>query len=124
MSVNLGELGDRIYSKSAEIAAIDAQRKELDQEKRELENELLAAMQAAGTDIVRGDLATVSISESAKPQIADIEKLYQFVLRKKALHLFERRISSTAYREMRESTGKPIPGLTEFTQVRLNVRKV
>lgn len=125
MSVNLGELGDRIFSKSAEIAAIDAQRKELEQEKRELENELLAAMQAAGTDIVRGTLATVSISESVKPQIADIEKLYQFVLRKKALHLFERRISATAYRELKDQLGdKPIPGLSEFTVTKLNVRKV
>lgn len=125
MSVNLGELGDRIYSKSAEIAAIDAQRKELDQEKRELENELLTAMQAAGTDIARGNLATVSISETTKPQIADIEKLYQFVLRKKALHLFERRISSTAYRELKDQLGnKPIPGLSEFVVTKLNVRKV
>lgn len=124
MAINLGELGDSIFSKSAEIAAVDARRKELDQEKRDLENQLLTAMQDAGTEIVRGSLATVSISQTVKPQIVDIEKLYQFVARKKAFHLFERRIASTAYREMRDQIGKPIPGLSEFTVTKLNVRKV
>lgn len=125
MAINLGELGDSIFSKSAEIAAVDARRKELDQEKRDLENQLLTAMQAAGTDVVRGNLATVSISETVKPQIVDIEKLYTFVLRKKALHLFERRIAATAYRELKDQMGaKPVPGLSEFTVTKLNVRKV
>lgn len=125
MGINLGELGDRIYSKSAEIAAVEARRKELDQEKRDMEAELLQAMQQVGTDIVRGNLATVSISESVKPQIVDLDKLYQFVHRKKAFHLFERRISSTAYREMKDQLGnKPIPGLSDFLVTKLNIRKV
>lgn len=125
MATNLGELGDRIFRKQAEITAAEARRKELDQEKRDMENELLEAMTKAGTSTVRGQLANISISESIKPQIVDLDKLYQFVLRKKALHLFERRISTTAYREMREQLGnKPLPGLSEFTVTKLNVRKV
>jgi len=123
MSENLGELGDLIYAKSAEIATIDAQRKELDSERTALENRLIAAMQAAGTDTARGKVAAVSISISPKPKIDDIEALYSFVLRKKALHLFERRIAATAYREMKDQLGKPIPGLSEFNVTRLNVRK-
>lgn len=125
MATNLGELGDNIYRKTVEIAAVDARRKELDQQKRDMENELMAAMQKAGTDIVRGSLATLSVSELVKPQIVDLEKLYQFVLRKKVLHLFERRIATTAYRELKDQLGnKPIPGLSEFTVTKLNVRKV
>jgi hypothetical protein len=125
MATNLGELGDSIYRKNAEIAAIDAQRKDLDAEKRDMENTLMEAMAKAGTSTVRGQLATITIAEHVKPQIVDIEKLYQFVLRKKALHLFERRIATTAYREIREQLGnKPVPGLSEFTVTKLNVRKV
>lgn len=124
MATNLGDLGDSIYRKNAEIAALDAQRKDLDAEKREMENKLMEAMNKAGTSTVRGQLATITIAEHIKPQIIDIEKLYNFVLRKKALHLFERRIATTAYREIREQTGKPVPGLSEFTVTKLNVRKV
>lgn len=125
MAKNLGELGDAIYMKAAEIAGINETLKRAENERKELENELLLKMQDAGTDIVRGDKATVSISETVRPQIQDFEALAPFILRKKALHLFERRISATAYREMKESLGgKAIPGLTEFTNVRLNVRKL
>ncbi len=125
MSVNLGELGDQVYAKREEIAAVNAKVKELEAERNALEARLLSEMQAAGTDICRGEVATVSISDTVRPQIADWDALERFILRKKALALFERRISSTAYREMKELLGgKPVPGLTEFVQTRLNVRRV
>lgn len=125
MAINFGELADALYAKNEEIARVNAKVKELEGEKRELENTLLTAMQDAGTNIVRGSAATVSISENIRPQIQDFDELERFVLRRKALHLFERRIAATAYREMKELLGnKPIPGLSEFTQLRLNVRKV
>lgn len=125
MAINLGELGDRIYAKNEEIAQLNAQLKELDREKREMENKLIAAMEEAGTDIARGERATASISELTRAQIIDWEKLETFVYRKKALHLFEKRISSTAYKELKALLkNKDIPGLNEFTTKRLNLRKV
>ena len=41
-------------------------------------------MQEAGTDIVRGKSATVSISETMRPSISDFELLAPFLIRKKA----------------------------------------
>jgi hypothetical protein len=123
MATNLGELGDLIYAKREEIAAANAKVKELEAERNALEARLLGAMQEAGTDIVRGQLATISISETVRPQLADWSEFERFVLRKKALSLFERRIAANAYREMKDNLGgKPIPGVSEFVQVRLNVR--
>lgn len=125
MTVNFGELADALYALNGEIAQANAKVEELKLEKRDLENTLLQAMQDAGTDIVRGNTATVSISENVRPQIQDFDAFEKFVLRKKALYLFERRIAASAYRELRDSLGnKEIPGLSEFTQLRLNVRKV
>lgn len=120
----LGEIGDRIYAMNAEIAAANKVVDELQSKKRELEDLLMSRMDEAGTDIVRGAAATVSISESVKPQIQDFDALATFVIRRKALHLFERRIASTAYKELRDEIGKPIPGVSEFVARRLNVRKV
>lgn len=125
MAVNFGALADSLYAKNEEISQANAKVKDLENEKREIENTLLLAMQDAGTNIVRGSTATVSISENIRPQIQDFDEFAKFVLRRKALHLFERRIASTAYRELKDQLGnKPVPGLSEFTQVRLNVRKV
>jgi hypothetical protein len=97
--------------------------KAIEDEKRELESKLLAAMDDVGTTVAKGKKASVSISETSRFSISDFEQLAPFLLRKKALHLFERRISSTAAKEMIESLGgKPIPGVAEFKQRRLNVR--
>jgi|ERR1035437_1235259 hypothetical protein len=125
MVMNLGDSADALYAKDKEISEQTAIVEKLKTEKRGMEEQLLTTMQRAGTDLIRGNNATVSISETIRPQIQDIEELYRFVLRKKALHLFERRIAATAYRELKESmNGKAIPGLIDFVQTRLNVRKV
>ena len=125
MALNLGALGDTLYGKNEEIAAINAKLKELDTQKREIEGELLAAMQDAGTNIVRGSRATVSISTITRPQLQDFEAFSAFVLKRKALYLFERRIASNAYKEMKALIGnKPIPGVSEFQQTRLNITKL
>lgn len=125
MAMKLGELGDAIYAKKQEIAEAAAVVDRLDAERRALEDELINRMDEVGTDIVRGDSATISISETVRPQLQDWDAFNKFVLRKKALHLFERRISATAYREMKEELGnKPVPGVSEFVARRLNVRKL
>ena len=119
----LGSLGDSLFEKRAEIAAAENRVKELTAEKTLIESELIAQMKDAGTDMVRGEKATISISETIRPQLQDQEAFNRFVLRKKALHLFERRIAVKAYNEMKDELGgKPIPGVSEYVQTRLNVR--
>ena len=125
MAVNLGALGDALYSKNAEIAAANEVVKRLEADKRAMEAKLLDHMREAGTDIVRGEVATASISETIRPQLADWDKFAAFVLRKKALHMFEKRVAVGAYKEMKDSlNGKEVPGIIEYTNVRLNLRKV
>lgn len=124
MSVNLGELGDQLYAKNEEIAQFNAQLKVIESEKKALEERLLTGMQEAGTNIVRGSKATISVSETIRAQIVDFEAFSRFLYKRKALYLMERRIASTAYRELKDSLpGNAVPGLSDFTQVRLNVRK-
>lgn len=119
----LGNLSDSLFAKRAEIAKAESRVKELMAERGEIESKLIAEMKEAGTDIVRGKKATVSISETIRPQLQDQEAFNRFVLRKKALHLFERRIAVKAYQEMKDSLGgKDIPGVSEYVQTRLNVR--
>lgn len=124
-AVNLGALGDELYAKHEAIAAKNEELKQLQAEERAIEDRLLHAMQEAGTDIARGDRATVSISKIVRPQLQDFAAFERFVLRHKAVHLFEKRIAVTAYREMKEKLrGKEIPGVIEYEQTKLNCRKV
>lgn len=125
MAKNLGELADALYAKNEELAKINAKVKALEAEKTQLQNEVLSALDEAGTTTAKGKKASVSLGETQRFNISDFEALAPFLLRKKALHLFERRISSKAAAEMIESMGgKPIPGLSIFTQRRINVSKV
>lgn len=124
MAFNFGAEADRLYDMNQKLAKANAAVKELENQKREIENTLLAAMQDAGTDIVRGKKSTVSISENERVSIEDWDKFEPFLYRKKAAHLFERRISTKSYRDLVAELGnKPVPGLAVFTTLRLNVRK-
>lgn len=121
----IGTLADNLHAISEKIKSANAVVTELEGQKHELETQIISALEANGIDSVRGNYATLSITKSIKPQIADYEALCAFVIRKKALHLFERRISSKAYAELKaDLKGKDVPGLSEFTQVKLSVRKV
>lgn len=83
-------------------------------------------MDEQGTETIRNSKVglQVTISEDDKDVIQDWEAFSRFVLRKKALHLLQRRISPVALREMLESLdGQPVPGLGKFPVRRLHVTK-
>lgn len=125
MAVDLGKLGDKLVGLNEEIEQQTEVLKGLEKKKRDLEDQLLQAMGDAGTDVCRGTLATISISETVSARIEDWAKFEQYVYRHKLLHLMYKRISSTAYREVKERLGnKPVPGLADFKSQRLNVTKV
>jgi hypothetical protein len=124
MTINLGELSDKLYKLDEEIDKLNAKLNEVKERKKLIENEMFAALDDSGTDIARGKKATVSISVTERPGIKDFVLLEPFVYRHKALYLFERRIAAKAHRELVDSKGKPIPGIEVFQQRRLNVRKV
>jgi hypothetical protein len=128
MAIDFGKLCDDIATKQAAIDRIELKAKEavkpLQAEVDKLEEQLKAAMKDANLVEVKGKKGSAKIAERLRISIQDFTKFTEFLARKKAFHLFERRISVTAYREMKESLGnKPIPGLGEFIQETLNVTK-
>lgn len=125
MSKHLGELADQLLILNTKITAANKTVDDLKDEKNALESTIISALEEQNIEGMQGKYATIKITRSIKPQIADFEALAVFVLRKKLLHLFERRISAKVYEEVKESLkGKPVPGLNEFEKVGLSVRKV
>lgn len=127
MTFNFADVADEIQSLDDEIKLIEAKAAAktagLKERVKELEQQLLLAMQDAGLKVIKGKKSEAKVSESLRISISDFDSFQQFVIRKKALQLFERRISSKAYTELKESLGnKPVPGLSEFLQPKLNVK--
>lgn len=119
----IGEMADEVYAKKADIAAAEAAVKALQDECRDLENALMARMESEGTQQVRGKLALISISESIRPQLNDPEAFYNFVIKRKAPYLLERRVALNAWKDMVDTLGGPVPGVGEFKSQKLSVRK-
>lgn len=126
MAFNFADVSDQIQALQEEIDVIEtaagSKTKPLKEKVKELEQQLLLAMQDAGLKVFKGQRSEAKITEKLRISISDFAALETFVLRKKALQLFERRISSKAYTELKENLGnKPLPGLSEFLQPNISV---
>lgn len=122
--MNLQQEIDSLYDFIKEIEEAQKAVDELQAERRRREERLMSFMQESGVTLMRGSKATVSVSETTRASIEDYDKAIAFIKRGGHWQLFERRISSKAYSELMEGRSTPIPGLREYKQPRLNVRKV
>lgn len=82
---------------------------------------LMETMEREGVDKSTGKLATVSISDIVTANIVDWDAFGAFVIKKKYLHLLQRRVNDPAMRELFEKGN--VPGAEPFTKRKLNLRK-
>lgn len=129
MAFDFSTLCDEIFTLQSKVDKINAKAKAdtkgLEAEIAIKEQELFQAMEANGNLLgVKGKKSKAEIKETLRISFGDFDKMSTFILREKALYLFERRISVKAYEELKAKKGnKPLPGFTEFTQRKLNVSK-
>lgn len=125
--IPIGTLVDKLHLLREEVRAHEAEAKKVRVLKDEVEAQVLAMMlDDQAIEKVTGKLATVTIARLDVPQVEDWKKTERFILRTKALYLYERRISGKAFRELIAERGpkKPIPGIKVFEKVSLNLRSV
>lgn len=105
-------------------SAAEAKAAPFEEELKSMQEVLQQAMLDSGLKEFKDGKSIAEIKTSLRIGIQDYAALEQFVYRRKALHLFERRIGSKAYNELKEALGnKPVPGLSEFNQIKLNVKR-
>ena len=117
-------IGQKIYSifdLHKKKQTLDTQIKELKGQIKTFESELMKDMAAQGVDKMSGTKATVSITTSTVANVEDWNDFLAYVYKMKYGHLLQRRVSDPAYRELL-GQGKKIPGVSPFTQERLNIR--
>lgn len=118
----LGSLIDKLYAVREKRRDLAKKDDELKAEYAELEEQIKARLAAEETDIGRGKKATASISKVVVADIVDFDALCKYVKRTGYFHLFQRRISDPAFRELIAT--KPVPGLAPFTKINLNLKSL
>lgn len=122
---SVGGLIDSIWELREEKRDIEKKAEAVSAKISELEEQLMATLEEQGLDKATGKTATASISTSVVANVVDWEKLYKYVKKTGYFHLFQRRVSDTACRELFENHTKKqleATGLEPFVKKRINVR--
>ena len=121
--MNTNELIEARSTVKDGIADLNSQLKELNKEKDELDYQLLNQLDEQGLSRTANDKASVSINQDTVPEVTDWDAFYAHVLEQQDFSLLQRRVSSTAYKEMLK-LGENIPGLQPREIRRINFRSL
>ena len=124
LTMNIGSKIDRMHELREKKRALEAQVAEVEGEFKGIEEELLLELESQGIDASRGTKASASITKNVAANITDFDAVCKYVKKTGYFHLFQRRISDTAYRELLEKGTKQVPGLEPFVKKRLNLRSL
>tara|TARA_B100000927_G_scaffold191399_1_gene154392 strand:- start:4731 stop:5099 length:369 start_codon:yes stop_codon:yes gene_type:complete len=103
------------------IKELQAQEKELNTSKRELEAQISIRMQEQGLDRISNGGQTISLKNEIVPTVEDWDLLQMHVAETKQFELMHKRVSATAYREA-IAAGIEIPGVKSTELTRINYR--
>lgn len=123
LTASIGENIDKLHDLRERKRALEAEIKVIDGEYDGIEEALMAQLASQGVTLSRGAKATASISTSIVAEIDDFDALCKFVKRTGYFHLFQRRISDPAFRELLEQKGA-VPGLKPFPKKKLNLKSL
>lgn len=120
----LGTLIDKLDGLREKKRKLNEQLKDVEAEFNELQASILQRLEAEGMDKATGKKATVSRTEVIVATIVDFDALCAFVKKSGHFHLFQRRISDPAFRELAQMRKGGVPGLEAFTKTNLNLRSL
>ena len=118
-----GAIIDQLWAAREEKRNLESQVKEVEQTIKEIEEMLMARLDAEGMDKATGKKASVSITTSVVADVQDWDLLYPYIAKNKFWHLLQKRVSDPSVRELWDA-GKKVPGVLPFTRKKLNVRTV
>ena len=121
--MNINELIEARSEVKDTIAELNAQLKDANELKEELDYQLLTRLDEQGLSRTANDKASVSINADTMPEVTDWDALYAYVLEQQDFSLLHRRISSAAYKELLKLNAS-IPGLQPREIRRINFRSL
>jgi hypothetical protein len=120
-------LDDTLGAKIARLKYLKARKKILDNEIDEvvdhiekIEADIIHMMSEQKVDVASHDGLTVRPKDHTYAHVEDWNKLYEFIEKEHYLHLLEKRVSVTGYRELLE-LGRQVPGVVPFVKTKLSI---
>ena len=107
----------------AQMDGLNKRLKEFREALDQVDRLLLKKMDDEGLSRTANNMASVSINEDIVPDVTNWDALYEHVQETGDFSLIQRRVSSTAYRELLK-LGEQVPGLESRTIRRINFRSL
>ena len=119
--MNINELIEARAEVKTSLEDVTKQTKILQAAKEDLDYQLIQRLEEQGLARTATDKASVSINTSIVPDVVDWDALYAHITFTEDFSLLQRRVSSTAYKELLK-LGEDIPGLQPREVKRINFR--
>jgi hypothetical protein len=119
----IDELIDRKKSIKSQMEKLNNELKGLREQENGIDLELLKKLDTEGLKKTANEVASVSIKEETVPDVHDWDALYAHIISTGDFSLIQRRVSSTAYRELLK-LGENVPGLQPREIRRINFRSL
>jgi hypothetical protein len=118
----LGKQIDSLYTLDAEIKAQNKVLKDLKSRRYKLETKLLKDFEKSDIDGCKGQRGVARTRKATFYNIKDRRKFEKYVLKHKALDLFQNRLSAEALKARRDE-GEHVPGVGSFDRTSITVTK-
>ena len=122
-SMNINELIESRAEVKDAIEGLNRKLKELNKSKDDLDYQLLTQLDKQGLSRTANDKASVSINEAIVPDVKDWDALYAHITKTQDFALLQRRVSSTAYKELLK-LDESVPGVETREIRRINFRSL
>ena len=123
MQRTLGQISDEILKVQKDVKKLNEKISVLEKEKAVLCDELMKAADEQKLEKGGGKKSTFNIHPETVPQMENWDLFYEFMYKKKWLHLLQRRAATVACRELWEKA-MAIPGVEKFTLTKVTVKEV
>lgn len=118
----LGTYIDKLTELKVQRQFHEKQAEKLASEMAALEEDIIHMMADQHLEKAAHGGTTVTPKEHTYAHVEDWAKLYDFIKRENYMHLLEKRVSVTGYRELIE-LGREVPGVVPFVKTKLSVTK-
>ena len=119
----IDELIDRKKSIKTQMEKLNSELKGLREQENDIDLQLLKKLDSEWLKKTANEVASVSIKEETVPDVHDWDALYEHIKQTGDFSLIQRRVSSTAYRELLK-LGENVPGLQPREIRRINFRSL
>ena len=114
---------DKLYTLRQERLAAQKVADELEAEEKALKEHIIQNLPKSEASGAAGKIARVTIVEKEIPQVNDWDKFRVYVVKNKAWHMIQKRLSDASVKEVLDD-GKKIPGIEIFKTKSVSLNKV